>query len=249
MGKFNQELEKAGILLAAEGLQPSSKGARVGLLGKQAHGDRRTLRRGQGADRGLLAVAGEVEGRSDRMGEALPESDAGGLREIEIRQVYETEDFGPLLRPSGGRGWSKCARGAPRSPEPRTTRNAIPDDPRRAHDEIHAATTLCRLAQGPNIIGRLSACVLLVPGSYSGGQLSGGPRGCRAAVSDPGSSRPDGRPLARPIEEPADRERARRQGRGRVHGDVDSLLRRRARDLVDVNVFLHNPRFAAAPTH
>ena len=41
MGKYNEELVKAGVMLAGEGLQPSSKGARVKFSGKQAHRDRR----------------------------------------------------------------------------------------------------------------------------------------------------------------------------------------------------------------
>ena len=58
MGKYNEELVKAGIMLAGEGLQPSSKGARVRFSGDQADRDRRAVRRDQGADRRLLAVAG-----------------------------------------------------------------------------------------------------------------------------------------------------------------------------------------------
>ncbi len=74
MGKFNEELVKAGVMLAGEGLQPSSKGARVKFSGSKRTVTRRTLRRDEGADRRLLAVAGEIEGRGDRMGQALPES-------------------------------------------------------------------------------------------------------------------------------------------------------------------------------
>ena len=81
MGKFNEELVKAGVMLAGEGLQPSSKGARVKFSGDEAHGDRRALRRDQGADRRLLAVAGEVEGGGDRMGQALPQSARGRVRD------------------------------------------------------------------------------------------------------------------------------------------------------------------------
>ena len=43
MGKYNEELVKAGVMLAGEGLHPSSKGARVRFSGKQAHGDRRPV--------------------------------------------------------------------------------------------------------------------------------------------------------------------------------------------------------------
>ena len=99
MGKFNEELVKAGVMLAGEGLHPSSKGARVRFSGEQAHRDRRPVRRDEGADRRLLAVAGEVDGRGDRVGQALPEPDAGDESEIEIRQVFEAEDFGAEFTP------------------------------------------------------------------------------------------------------------------------------------------------------
>jgi hypothetical protein len=73
MGKYNEELAEAGVLLAAEGLHPNSKGARH-VLWKQADRDRRALRRDEGVDRRLLADSGEIEGRGDRMGQALPHS-------------------------------------------------------------------------------------------------------------------------------------------------------------------------------
>ena len=72
MGKYNEELVKAGVMLAGEGLQPSSKGARVRFSGEEAHRDRRPLHRGEGADRRLLAVAGEVARRGDRVVQAGP---------------------------------------------------------------------------------------------------------------------------------------------------------------------------------
>jgi len=74
MGKFNEELVKAGVMLAGEGLQASSKGARVKFLGEKANRDRRTVRRDQGADRRLLDLEGEVEAGGDRVGQALPQS-------------------------------------------------------------------------------------------------------------------------------------------------------------------------------
>jgi len=74
MGKFNEELVKAGVMLAGEGLHPTSKGARVKFSGKKRTVDRRSVRRDQGIDRRLLDLAGEIEGRSDRMGQALPQS-------------------------------------------------------------------------------------------------------------------------------------------------------------------------------
>ena len=73
MGKYNEELAKAGVLLAGEGLQPSSKGARA-VLRKDADRDRRTLLRDKGVDRRILDVSGEVKRRGNRMGQALPQS-------------------------------------------------------------------------------------------------------------------------------------------------------------------------------
>ena len=57
MGKYNEQLVKAGIMLAAEGLQPTSKGARV-RFSKPANRDRRALRQIERTDRWFLAVAG-----------------------------------------------------------------------------------------------------------------------------------------------------------------------------------------------
>ena len=97
MGKYNEELVKAGVMLAGEGLQPSSKGARVRFSGSEADRDRRALRRDEGAGRRLLAVAGEVEGGGDRVGQALPRFQR--RVEVEIRQVFEAEDFGAEFTP------------------------------------------------------------------------------------------------------------------------------------------------------
>ena len=97
MGKFNEELVKAGVLLAGEGLQPSSKGARVRFSGG-AHRHRRPFHRDQGADRRLLAAPGEVEGGGHRMDQARAHPH-GGEAEIEIRQVFEAEDFGAEFTP------------------------------------------------------------------------------------------------------------------------------------------------------
>ena len=68
MGKYNEELVKAGVMLAGDGLHPSSKGARVRFAG-----DKRTVidgpfSRDEGARRRLLDLPGEVEGRGDRVG-------------------------------------------------------------------------------------------------------------------------------------------------------------------------------------
>ena len=74
MGKFNEELVKAGVMLAGEGLHPTSKGARV-----KFSGGKRTVIDGPFAETKesvgrLLDLAMQIEGRGDRMGETLSQS-------------------------------------------------------------------------------------------------------------------------------------------------------------------------------
>src|ERR1700693_6073627 len=98
MGKFNEELAKAGILLAAEGLQPSSKGKRV-----RFSGPKRTVIDGPFTETKEL-VAGFWLWQVRSMEEAIewvkrcPCSNEGEA-EIEDRQVVEAEDFGSELTP------------------------------------------------------------------------------------------------------------------------------------------------------
>ena len=93
MGKFNEELAKAGVMLAGEGLQPSSKGARVRFAG-----DEREVRRGPFPGTKDL-VAGFWLWKCDSLEEAIgwvkrcPNPMPGEEAEIEIRQVFEEEDF------------------------------------------------------------------------------------------------------------------------------------------------------------
>ena len=98
MGKFNEELVKAGVLLAAEGLQPTSKGKRVRFSGKK-----RTVIDGPFTETKEL-IAGFWLWQVRSMEEALEwlkrcPSPHEGESEIEVRQVYEAEDFGPELAP------------------------------------------------------------------------------------------------------------------------------------------------------
>jgi hypothetical protein len=95
MGKFNEELAKAGVLLAGEGLQPSSKGARVKFSGNQ-----RTVTDGPFAETKEL-IAGFWLWQVKSLDEAIvwikraPFVDG----EIEIRQVFEADDFGAEFTP------------------------------------------------------------------------------------------------------------------------------------------------------
>src|SRR3989454_3754547 len=100
MGKYNEELAKAGVLLAAEGLQPSSKGARVNFSG-----DKRTVIDGPFAETKEL-IAGFWLWRVKSKAEAIEwvkrcpnPFPFKGESEIEIRQVFEAEDFGAEFTP------------------------------------------------------------------------------------------------------------------------------------------------------
>jgi hypothetical protein len=99
MGKYNEELAKAGVMVAGEGLQPSSKGARV-----RFSGDKRTVVDGPFPETKEL-IAGywifnakskqEVIDWVKRAPNPMPGQDA----EIEIRQIFEAEDFGAEFTP------------------------------------------------------------------------------------------------------------------------------------------------------
>jgi hypothetical protein len=98
MGKFNEELVKAGVMLAGEGLQPSSKGARV-----KFSGDKRTVIDGPFTETKEL-IAGfwlwEVKSREEAIEwvKRCPNPMTGDS-EIEIRQVFEAADFGAEFTP------------------------------------------------------------------------------------------------------------------------------------------------------
>jgi hypothetical protein len=98
MGKFNEELVKAGVMLAGEGLHPSSKGARV-----KFSGDKRTVIDGPFAETKEL-IAGfwlwEVRSKEEAIEwvKRCP-NPMKGESEIEIRQVFEAEDFGSEFTP------------------------------------------------------------------------------------------------------------------------------------------------------
>ena len=98
MGKYNEELVKAGVMLAGEGLHPSSKGARVRFSGKQ-----RTVIDGPFAEtKELVAGFWLIQAKSKE--EAIEwvkrcPNPMNEDSEIEIRQVFEAEDFGDELTP------------------------------------------------------------------------------------------------------------------------------------------------------
>jgi hypothetical protein len=98
MGQYNEELVKAGVLLAGEGLHPSSKGARVRFSGAK-----RTVVDGPFAETKEL-IAGFWLWNVKSKEEAIEwvkrcPNPTGVEAEIEIRQVFEAEDFGPAFTP------------------------------------------------------------------------------------------------------------------------------------------------------
>jgi hypothetical protein len=99
MGNFNEELVRAGIMLAGEGLHPSSKGARV-----RFSGDTVSVIDGPFTEAKEL-IAGFWIWKVESMDEAIewvkrmPDPEVGTEAEIEIRQVFEMEDFGAAMTP------------------------------------------------------------------------------------------------------------------------------------------------------
>lgn len=99
MGKYNEDLVKAGVLLAGEGLHPSSKGARV-----KFSGSKRTVVDGPFAETKEL-IAGfwliQVKSREEAIEwvKRAPNPFPGTESEVEIRQVFEADDFGAEFTP------------------------------------------------------------------------------------------------------------------------------------------------------
>jgi hypothetical protein len=97
MGKYNEELMKAGVLLSLDGLHPSSKGARVKFSGKS-----RTVIDGPFTEAKEL-IAGFQILQVKSLQEAIewvkrgPNCSPPGEGEVEIRQIFEMEDFAPVL--------------------------------------------------------------------------------------------------------------------------------------------------------
>lgn len=90
MGKFNEEMVKAGVMLAGEGLQPSSKGARI-----RFDGAKRTVIDGPFAEtKELVAGFWLIQVRSKEEAIEWMKRSPFQEGEIEIRQVFELEDFG-----------------------------------------------------------------------------------------------------------------------------------------------------------
>ena len=97
MGKYNEQLVKAGIMLAGEGLHPSSKGKRI----RFDTADKRTVIDGPFAEtKELVAGFWLLQAKSiDEVVEWIKRAPFDGGAELEIRPVFEAEDFGEALTP------------------------------------------------------------------------------------------------------------------------------------------------------
>ena len=95
MTKFNEEMAKAGVMLAGEGLHPTSKGARI-----RYEGSKRTVIEGPFADGNLVAGFWLIQVKSKQEAiEWLKRAPFDGGTQIELRQIFEAEDFGAALTP------------------------------------------------------------------------------------------------------------------------------------------------------
>ena len=122
MGRYNEQLVKAGIMLAGDGLHPSSKGVRVRFSGKD-----RSVVDGPFAETKEL-IAGYWVWQVRDMDEAIEwvrrcPNPMPGDSEIEIRRVFEAEDFGaeftPELRAQEERVWAEAAANAGKAQAPK----------------------------------------------------------------------------------------------------------------------------------
>ena len=96
MGKFNEELVKAGMMEAGEGLHPTSKGARIKYAGGQGSATRGPFPLSNDLVSGFWLI--KVNSLDDAI-DWMKRAPFDGGAEIEIRQVFETEDFGEAFTP------------------------------------------------------------------------------------------------------------------------------------------------------
>ena len=100
MGKFNEQMVKAGVMLAGEGLQPSSKGVRI-----QFSGSKRTVVDGPFAEtKQLVGGYWLIQTKSkDEAVEWIKRAPFAKGEEVEIRQIFEAKDFEPVVKTPAGK--------------------------------------------------------------------------------------------------------------------------------------------------
>jgi hypothetical protein len=96
MGKFNEEMVKAGVMLAGEGLHPTSNGARIKYSGKEPSVSHGPFNRTEDVVAGFWLI--QVKSRDEAI-QWMKRAPFDGGAEIEIRQVFDADDFGDALTP------------------------------------------------------------------------------------------------------------------------------------------------------
>ena len=100
MGKFNEELVRAGVLLAAEGIQASSKGARVKLSGEKRIVTDGPFTETKELVSGFWMIQVKSKEEAIEWAKRCPNPQGAGDAEIEVRQVFDAADFAPQLADS-----------------------------------------------------------------------------------------------------------------------------------------------------
>jgi hypothetical protein len=95
MGRYNEEMVKAGVMLSGDGLQPTSKGARVKFSGGKPRVIDGPFTEAKELVAGFSILQVDSKEEAIEWVKRWPQIDGGGEVEIEIRQLYELEDFGP----------------------------------------------------------------------------------------------------------------------------------------------------------
>ena len=99
MGKYNEELVKAGVMLAGEGLHPSSKGARIEFKGNQKKVVDGPFAETKELIAGFWIIQAKSLAEAVEWARRAPNPHFGGDTNIEVRQVFAAEDFGSSLTP------------------------------------------------------------------------------------------------------------------------------------------------------
>ena len=94
MGRYNEEMVKAGVMLSGDGLQPTSKGARVKFSGGKPRVIDGPFTEAKELVAGISILQVDSKEEAIEWVKRWPQIDGGGEVEIEIRQLYELEDFG-----------------------------------------------------------------------------------------------------------------------------------------------------------
>jgi len=151
MAKYHEELQKAGVLLDASASRPARRAGASNTPARSATVVDGPFAEAKGVDRGLHDDPGEVEGRGDGMGPPLPQSALDGKDgEIEVRQLFELDDFGPER--SGGAtsaSWTWDEAHEKIRLDGRLLEGVVPPAPRAALQKLRKTVKAARPSPSP----------------------------------------------------------------------------------------------------